>query len=349
MQRSLFPLASLLFTAGLLAQPNYTVTPRGVDLIELNSSSSISLNWTTGNTTRVQQADNAHLGNARVLRSIAWRRNGTAAKATTWTPKLDILFAHADFSKYSSTFASNYKTTPVTVFSGTQKLDWTKPSPLPVGLWSDATFPFKAPFVYNGKDALLWETRTFSTSTTSAGYSVDWQRTPAVPATRSWLIPQVLGTGCTTKNGRMTLSGTFSVNSTPTYSLTWNITNTSSSVPVRVYIGLTNPNRPLLCSRLHTEALLLFPPGSSNASGRASLSFSGPWTSALIGVPFSAQALAFDISAPWGGFLSNGLFLRLPKAVGGTPFAVKRMYSTSSVTATTGTTVTNDAMATQLK
>jgi len=349
MQHSFLPLVSVLLTAGLLAQPNYTVTPRGVDLIPLNSASSITLNWSTGNTTRVQQADNAHVGTARVLRSIAWRRDGTAAKTTTWTPKLDILLAHVDFSKFSQTFANNYKTTPVRVFSGSQKLDWTTASPLPVGLWSDATFVFSAPFVYNGKDALLWESQTFSTSTTSAGYSVDWQRTPTVPATRSWLIPQVLGAGCTTKNGKMTLSGTFTVNSTPAYNLTWNVTNASSTVPVRVYIGLFNPNIPFLCGRLHTDALLLFPPGSSNASGTASLSLGGSWISAMTGVPFSAQAIALDSSAPGGGFLSNGLFLRLPKAVGGAAFAVKRMYSTSSVTATTGTTVTSDAMATQLK
>jgi hypothetical protein len=282
-----------------------------------------------------------------VLRSIAWRRDRTAAKTTTWTPKLDILLAHSDISKFTSTFANNYKTTPVKVFSGSQKLDWTTASPLPVGLWSDATFVFKAPFVYNGKDALLWETQTFSTTTSSSGYGVDWGSSAA--ATRSWLIPQVLGSGCTTKNGKMTLAGTFIVDSTPTYTLTWTVTNASSNVQVRVYIGLSNPDIPLLCGRLHTDALLPLWLPKSSATGSTSLKLSGGWVKAMERFPFSVQAIAIDANAPGGGFLSNGLFGRLPKAAGGTPYAVKRIYSTSSATATTGTSVTSSCQPTQFK
>ena len=95
-------LGCLILSSTCFAQPSYSVTPRGVDLIELGSRSSIALNW-GATTTRIQQADNAHLGRVRVLRSIAWRRDRTAAKTATLTPKLDILMAHSDFSKFTNT------------------------------------------------------------------------------------------------------------------------------------------------------------------------------------------------------------------------------------------------------
>ena len=67
------PLICLLTAASLsstlLAQAPYTVTPRGVDLIELSSATSIALNW-TNSATRVQQADVAHLHNVAALQHL---------------------------------------------------------------------------------------------------------------------------------------------------------------------------------------------------------------------------------------------------------------------------------------
>ncbi|MCA8956273.1 MAG: hypothetical protein KDC87_09365 [Planctomycetes bacterium] len=339
---------SLLLPASVAGQSKYTVTPRGVDLVELSSSSAIALNWTGGNTTRIQQADDAHTGQPRVLNSIAWRRNGTAATATAWTPTLDIYLGHTDINTFSTTFSNNYKTTPTLLFRGSQKLDWTSPSSLPVGLWSDATFSFTSPFLYNGTDALLWETQTTSTATTSSGYSLDWSAT--APTTRSSLIPQVLGTGCTTGNGVMGLATSFTVDSTPNYTSKWDVTATASNAPVSLYLGFANPNFPLLCGRLHTTAAIAAPLGAANAAGDATLALNSGWLSSMTGIALHAQALAIDSSAPGGGYLSNGIFLCLPKAIGGEAFKVKRVYSTTSSTAATATAaVTSSCQPTQLR
>jgi len=335
-------------TASLFAQSKYNIIPRGVDLIELSRASSIALNWSNGNTTRIQQADTAHTGNLRVLKSIAWRRDSNTARGTTWTATLDIYLGHSDISKFSTTFATNHLSTPTKVFGGSMKLDWTKPSPLPVGLWSDATFPFKAPFVYNGRNALLWETQTTSTATTSSGYAVDWSS--SFPATRTSLIPQVLGTGCTTGNGAMSLATSFTVDSTPAYTSRWDVTNASSSVPVSVHIGLLNPDIPFLCGRLHTDALVSMPLGTSSAGGVATFTANAPWQTSMAGLGLMTQALAIDNAAPGGGYLSNGIFLCLPKAVGYAPFAVKRIYSTASSTAAYASgSVTSSCQPTQFK
>jgi len=337
------PLTCLLTAASLssilLAQAPYTVTPRGVDLVELSSSTSIALNW-PNSTTRVQQADNAHTGTPRLLTSIAWRRNGTAARANTITTTLDLYIAHSDFSSYSNTFASNYKGTPTMVFTGAKVLDWTAPSSLPVGEWADATFPFATPFLYNGIDALLWETQTTTFFATSSNYSLDWSSSP--PYTRSSLIPQILGSGCTTANGQMTLATTFTVD-TANFVSSWSVTGAAGNTPTSVYLGVSNPDFPLLCGRLHTDALVSFPLGPTNATGSASQTITQPWLPSLAGACLSAQALSIP-------FLSNGLQLCLPKAIGGSPFLVKRIYNTQSSTAPLATgAVTASCQPTQFK
>ena len=101
----------------------------------------------------------------------------------------------------------------------------------------------------------------------------------------------------------------------------------------------------MFCGRLHTDALLSAPLGTTNAVGLVGRTLTGAWSAGFAGAPLTTQALAINGR---NAYLSNGIFLCLPKAVGSAPFLVKRIYSTSSHTATTSTgAVTNSCQVTR--
>ncbi|MHC4513805.1 MAG: hypothetical protein ACYTGW_05470 [Planctomycetota bacterium] len=341
--RTTLPLCiAILLGAGLSAQTKYYVSPPGTELVEGNSSSSISLGY---GASRVQQIDNSLLGSGlQVIRSIAWRRNNTAKPTAARMIDITILMAHSNFSAVTNTYASNYKTPPTAVFPRAKvNLDWSKPALLTPPEY-DAVFPFKSIFIYNAADALLWETQTMTGTAMDSGYSQDWFSTAA--ATTQGLRPQVLGKGCTTGNGAMTLNGTLTANST-TLSFGWDVKGAPSSVPVSVYIGLRNPNVPLFCSTLHTDAMFPIPLGTTDANGTIPLNLTGQtWNSSFPGVSFYSQALAPDKNV-FGASISNGLYSTTPRVKGGTAIQVKRTFTLNSSTAATGSTPSTSAVATR--
>jgi len=334
---------AVLSGAGLGAQTVYYVSPPGTELVEGNSSSSISLGY---GASRVQQIDNSLLGSGlRVTRSLAWRRDGSLGNPTAArTIEITILMTHSNFSAVGTTYTNNYLAAPTTVFPKAKvTLDWSKAPKLTPPEY-DAVFPFKSVFIYNDKDALLWETQTTTGTATDSRYSQDWFSTAA--ATTQGLRPQVLGAGCTTGNGAMTLNGTLTASAT-TFSFGWDVKGAPSSVPVSVYIGLRDPNLPLFCSTLHTDALFPVPLGTTDTNGTIPLKLTGlAWSNSFSGFPFFSQALAPDKNV-FGASISNGLYSTAPRAKGGTAIQIKRTFTLNSATSATGSTPSSSAVATR--
>jgi len=332
----------LMLAAGLGAQTVYYVTPPGTELVEGNSSSSISLGY---GASRVQQIDNSLLGSGlTIVRSVAWRRNQGASPSAARTIEITILMGHTNFSAVSNTYSANYLTTPTTVFPKAKvNLDWSKAPTLTPPEY-DAVFPFNGAFVYNRKDALLWETQTTTGGSTDSSYSQDWFST--TPATTHGLRPQVLGTGCTTGNGTMILNSTLAASST-TLSFGWDLRGAPSTVPVSVYVGFSDPNIPLFCGTLHTNALFPVPLGSTDSGGSIPLRLASlAWSKSLAGVSFFSQALAPDKNA-FGASISNGLYSTSPRVPGGTALQIRRTYTLNSSTSLTGSTPSTSACPTR--
>ena len=158
------------------------------------------------------------------------------------------------------------------------------------------------------------------------------------------LRPTVLSTGCTTGNGAFTLNSTFTASAT-TFSFGWDVKGAPANAPVSVWIGLKDPESPLFCGTLNTDALIPISLGTANASGTIALKLNNvPWNQFLAGAYIYNQALAPDKNV-FGALISNGLLSTAPRVPGGTAIAVRRIFSSTSATATTGSTPSPSAVA----
>ena len=334
---------SLIVCAGLTAQQNYHVSPPGTESLEGGGTSSIQLNYANS---RVQQIDNSLVGSKlRLIRGLAYKRNGGVVATAIATIEIEILMTHSDFAKITSTYANNYKVAPTTVFTKKKiKIDWTRSIPAPAPY--DAVFPLDKPFIYNGTDALLWDSKT-TTGTTGPGLTQDWWNGTS-PATIYGPIPSALGAGCKTSNGTMTLSSSFR-SSTPTgFDFAWSITGGPSSQPALLIFGLGAATVPLFCGNLEiSQPIVILPYGTTSATGSIPLNHaSSTWNPNLKEADIYTQMLALDPTQKSGFALSNGLHSRIPRQPGGAaPYDIKRIYSTTSSTALTGSTPTLTSIA----
>ena len=97
------------------------------------------------------------------------------------TVEIEAFVAQSDHANVSSTFASNYLTTPVKVFNKKNVMtpDWTaRPRRLPSAF--DFKLPFDTPFPYAGTTDLLWE--IVITNTKKSCCSRNWRNVSAVGA-----------------------------------------------------------------------------------------------------------------------------------------------------------------------
>ena len=335
--------ASLIACASLSAQQNYYISPPGTESLEGNSSSSIQLNYALS---RVQQIDNSLLSSSPILiRSIAYRRNAAVVATAVGTIEIEILMTHADFAKITNTYASNYKVAPSTVFTKKKiKIDWTQTPPSPADF--DAVFPFDKPFVYNGTDALLWDSKT-TTGATGPGLTQDWFSGNS-PATIYGPNPTELGTGCKTANGTMTLASSFRSTTATGFDFGWSLTGGPASQPTILIFGLGAATVPLFCGNLEISNPVVFVPlGATSATGAIPLAYaSSTWNPNLTEAEIYTQVLALDNTQKSGFALSNGLHSRIPRKPGGaTAYEIKRIYTTTSSTALTGSTPTLTSIA----
>jgi hypothetical protein len=321
--------------AGPSAAQNTYVSPPGYAAVEGNSSSAIPWVYVGA---RVQQADGNQVGTPMNVTAIAFRQNdSTSSAAVGQSRDVTVLMSKANLATFSSTFANNYLTPPATVFARRTIVlpDWSLRPPVAPAPFT-LRFPFDAPFPYDGADAVMWEL-VVENGMTGGTFSQDWvsaaRNTPGGTTT-------LLGTGCTTSNGAMSLTTSFSATVNDLV-LSFSTLRAPPSAPVVVLIGLSDPNLsiPGLCTALRTDAILSSTLGTASATGGLSgAQITVPWSDSFANGVLFSQVVSPDASQPGIGVaLSNGRQSPLPPTRGGpAPVNIQRTYSTSSATATTG-------------
>jgi hypothetical protein len=338
-------IVSLLCT-GLKAQnQNYYISPPGTETLEGNSSSSIQLNQSAS---QVMQVDNTlQVMKSPLITGLAYRRNLNLTTSTTRTLELEIKVGHADFSKVTSTYATNYLGTPSVVFKKQNiTFDWTSASPLTPAAY-DAVIPFATPFIYNGKDAFVWESNN-TTGNAGTGYSQDWY-SGSSPATIFGPIPTPLGAGCKTPNGTMTLNSSFRSTAATSFDYGFDLIGGPASTAALLFVGVNDPNVPFFCGTLHVDPLLSAPIGSTSATGVIALRYANtPWTPALVDAAVYSQAFALDQSQASGVAMSNGLHSRAPRTPGGAhSHNIMRIFTQNVANSTSGSTPSFSSVATK--
>lgn len=317
-------------------------SPRGCEFFEGNSSSNIMLG-NFGADTRVQQVDNNVVGSAlSLVRSIGWRRDQRGGGAASKSVTLTIVMAHGDFATVTSTWATNYKDTPRTVFT---KKAVMMPSWAAAATPGPADFDFfvklDVPFVYNRKDAIVWDVT--NSNNQRVAHSQDWHSTSI--AQTYGAFPRQLGGACTTANGRMRNDTAFRADAS-NIELGMKVSGAPSSVPIAMLIGASDPavSLPNGCGTLHVAPTLVLALGVSDASGRLPLNIAirAPWQASFSSISLYAQAVAIDAMAAKPLVFSNGVLAPAPQGTGTAAIGVKRLYSTNPSSAT-GTGPANSA------
>lgn len=340
-------LLSLLSLSAAVAAQNLYVQPDGYAGVEGNSSTGIPFSYLSA---RVQQADSNRIGQPMpAISSLAFRRDRSAGSSSTArTIDVTILMGKNDIATFSNTFANNWLSTPTTVYTmkPTNLPDISVAPPAPPGPFV-VTIPLDVNFNYDGVDSFMWELLVDNGVTGT--YSMDWS---SAAINTAGATSTALGTGCTTPNGVMSLTTSFSAD-VNNLNLSFSTLRAPSSAPVILALGVSNPNLPVpgLCTSLYTDALLQVPLGTSGTTGSlSSVVISAPWQDSFAGVNLFSQVLSPDLSQTGLPLaLSNGRQSPLPLTRGGpAPAGIRRTYSTSSSSALTGVAPSTSAVVTQI-
>jgi hypothetical protein len=346
-QRISIPVLLGLAASGLAAQ-NFHYQPDGYAAVEGNSSTGIPFSYLSA---RVHQADSSRIGQPLPLISaLAFRRDRSAGTtAVARTVDVTILMGKTNVATFSNTFANNWLGTPVTVYTTkpTNLPDITVAPPAPPAPFA-VSIPLDTPYTYDGVDSLLWELQVDNGVTGT--YSMDWV---SAATNTAGATSTLLGTGCTTPNGAMSLTTSFNT-TLNTLNLSFSTLRAPSSTPLVLLFGLSNPNLSLpglLCTTLHSDGVLQLPLGVSGTTGSlASITFPLTFNQSWAGVDIYSQVVAADatqVGLPLA--LSNGRQSPLPLTPGGpAPTAMRRTYSIVSSSAPTGVAVSTSAVATRL-
>lgn len=339
-------IAPVLLATALAAQ-SFHHQPPGYGDVEGNSSSGIPFSYLSA---RVQQLDASRIGQALpTISALTWRRDRlVGTTATARTVDVTILMGKGDLGTFTATFANNWLAPPTTVYASrpTALPDITVRPTLPPAPF-DVSIALDAPHAYDGVDSLLWEVLVDNGVTGT--YSLDWVSAATNTAGGT---TTALGTGCTTPNGTMSLTTSFSADVTD-LRLTFSTLRAPATAPLTLLLGLADPDLPLpgLCANLRSDATLALPLGTSSATGTLSnVLFTLPWNGALAGLPLFSQVAAPDASQV--GFpvaLSNGRESPLPLTRGGpAPTDFRRTYNLTSSSAATGSAPSASAVTTQV-
>lgn len=336
----------LLLLSPFAAAQNLYVQPAGYAAVEGNSSSGIPFSYVSS---RVQQSDSNTIGLVMpAIGSLAFRRDRTAgATATARTIDVTLLMGKNDINAFSTNFATNWLSAPTTVYARkpTNLPDISTAPPAPPGPFV-IQIVFDAPFFYDGVDSLMWEAQVDSGVTGT--YSMDWV---SAATTTSGATSTLLGTGCNTPNGAMSLTTTFGATAT-TLNLAFSTLRGPSNAPLSVLLGVSNPNLaiPGFCTNIYSDAIANVALGTTGATGTLAQTLSFPWSPSFAGWSLYSQTLAPDASQ--AGFpiaFSNGRESPMPLTAGGpAPTGIKRTYSLTSSSAATGSSPSVSAVVTQI-
>jgi hypothetical protein len=294
--------AFLLGLPALAAAQTFT-SPSGYDSVEGAGrhahvlASTTALSW--------QQIDSTtRSASARTLTSIAWRRDGTtatnAAFAARVVENLTVRLAHSSLAAISVDLDQNYKDTPAVVFGprNVNAPDWRNQPASPAPF--DFKLTFDTPWVYNGRDDLLWEVRADKVTpapTALANYPFDFQ--PASGSFRTTLRGTSVGTGCTaTGQTRSMVLATLMHNTSARFELQASFNFGPANAPAVLFLDVQDANLtvPGLCAAVRATPLVLLPLGAGSPTGAVASSWlrTLPYIPSLVGANLWLQAAALD-------------------------------------------------------
>lgn len=337
---------TLLFMAAALPAQTFETSPRGYGAIEGSTSFN---HFTTTSDRRFQQIDGTHVGNAFLVQSLGFRRNGTSSGGGSNEPprtmNLEISMGFADMGLLTNGFDGNYLPgSRLLVFTRKQvnMPDWTglngSPSPF------DFVVPFDQPFGYVGAPALVvdftYDALQYTVPGVTGGSSVDREYVGARNAYGS-----ALGSGCVPSTGSrpfdlaMRLENNGPGGGRYGMRMRVNADDGPSGALVSLNIDFQDRNMtvPGLCATLHAGTVVTLPLGTLDAGGslqQTSLSF--PYSPVFTGVSLVTQLLALD-----GGqtglpvVVSNGETTAMPNDPSGMSHAC--VYHWTSLPGDTGT------------
>lgn len=285
-------------------------------------------------------------GGQKILLGVGFRRGWGQEDIPANTARTaDVTFTvgtgdRATFAKTS--FAGNYSNNSATVVFPKAQVsmpDWrTRPAVAPAPF--DVVFPFKVPYVYDGKSDFVWQI-AYENCSESARTRYFCDRANTQKYLYSNGIP--IGTGCTA-TGRTVAHGLTSrlYNYGPNGAsykmrLYLQATNNPSSAPVAAAVGGVQLNLPLpgWCTNLVTLPLLYLPIGTSSSTGSlATRYYDSPYVASAVGTSLYVQAYSPDAGHPSGLSLTEGEKTTMPPTINFTPTASFKYIYRSAPTST---------------
>lgn len=334
---------AVLALAGLASAQSSLISPVEVASREGSNNNTYPFNATF----RYMQIHGDLRGNLQLIQRMSFRRDGLLT-ATSASRSLDIELSigDSDYANRSTTFASNFTSTPSMVFSGTVNFP-SLPQPVSMPGPYAAVVSFTAPWLYVGTADLAWDWVTRSTSSTGSYYG-DAHR----ELSSSYGSSLALGTGCTAGGQILPMQLTTYVRAITSSNL-FNFTSRgkygAGGAIGAILLGQTNPKLPFpICNRtLYTDGLLSLPITASTTGTFGISNQTLPYAAAFAGVKFYSQAYTADATqSPLPVAVSNGVESVVP-ALPGNLGKYCRIYSRLNPMATTGSISDNYALVTR--
>jgi hypothetical protein len=296
---------------------------------------------------RTQYLDGGQRGTPRANIDQARFRRDAAASPTLYAPRTvnaGFLLAHCDLVANptpSTTFATNYKTTPTQVYTvKPTNLPDHGPQPRTMPAPWDVVFLFDAPFSYNGSDDLLYEVTGNGNVLPAAPYNLDAVSGNAAVGGGTGDFRYNGWTACVVPPNRAQfdiLSEAPRTHASNVTTMSWNAERGPVSSPAVLALGLSDPNLSgPFCAPLRTSAEVVVPAGTTTATG----------TILPVGVSFPAPVGPVDLYGQFAAVEPTALALYLSDATQhlvvpytpSTTLNVWRVQNASSDTAAMGST-----------
>ncbi len=331
--------ATALTTLSLSAiAQNHAVAPFDHTDAEGNSSQYRSaLSYGVARWQILHDKSEVQIPNGKKITKVGFRQNGGTAMTTTHRLQMEILMSAASrtYDKMTSNFNTNYKGTPVTVY--TRKIydlpSYTATNDRPSKNY--VLFPLDVPYVVDSNEDMIVEYRCYANTNSNNAFNY------YIDATNYASKRTAFGTACPGSNSK---SLAMTDNGAP-YGATWSpqVTNAQASTVCALFVGLSNTKfqgaipLPLPLDgvgatgcKLYVDPLLTIGRGA-NTAGTATFSMPIPDQPSLYGVTLYHQAMALDAFANnFGWTFSEGRSM----TIGQRP-KMRKLFQ-SSVTSSTG-------------
>lgn len=268
------------------------------------------------------QVDATNLGQARNLKGLSVRRDGTIATNTSYvgrTIKISMRMAHADWSKVKPNTPqqeTEVLATPWTMVINDKTLNLPSYVQAPVSGTApfDTLMQLDSQFSYNGTQALAFQ---FLTSPSSdlvvnfSAYPVDaFYQGPSIAPQANYGIG-CQATGQTQKMGHNSQLLNYGPNGTTSWELSsW---SAPANAPIVTVLGLSNPDLAFgACEKLYAQPDVTLN-GMTNGNGSLNLTLLFAHKPEFVGAKLYSQCAAYDAGqAPYPVAISGGMRVIYP-------------------------------------